>query len=202
MSTEDKKGFFSRFVNNIEDYINNLVTLEVKTIVGDFKVEGEKDEVIKEDNSEFKVMSSEIHLLKGDITSKVSESLIQDKYAWVRDFHAQKEAHGHQIINDNIRAIYSLFELYQKTKGVNVPVSAPENYSSQPQLTQHSAAAYTAQEASFNPVEAVPPPPTFEAAAEVHPEIPDVPADQAIDFEAPADDFNQIADEGDDTPKQ
>ncbi|OHX66285.1 hypothetical protein [Flammeovirga pacifica] len=194
---EEQKGFFSRFVNNIEDYINNLVTLDVKTVVGDFRVEGEKNEVIKKENSEFKVMSSEIHLLKGDITSKVSEELIQDKYAWVRDFHAQKEAHGHKIINDNIKAIYSLFELYQKTKGVDVP-NVASNVFTQPQIAS-STAAYTASEAAFNPMEAVVAPPTLEAPATSHPEIADVPAEEAIDFEAPADDFNQIAEEGDDS---
>lgn len=204
MSDQENAGFFSNFVNNIEEYINNLVTLDIKTVVGDFHVVGEKDEIIKKEGTDFKVMNSKIHLLKGDVTSYVSNDLIQDRYAWVRDFHAQKEQHGHAIINDNIRAIYSLFELYAKTKGVDVP-AADSFYSTAantPAISQHEAQPalnYDAGAVAFDPSQTASEATDFEAAAfdptATASEVPiaDAPALDAppldtppIDYDAPA----------------
>lgn len=200
MSDQENAGFFSNFVNNIEEYINNLVTLDIKTIVGDFHVVGEKDEIVKKEGTDYKIMNSQVHLLKGDVTSYVSNDLIQDRYAWVRDFHAQKEQHGHAIINDNIRAIYSLFELYAKTKGVDVP-PADSFYSTAantPAISQNEAQPalnYNPAEVAFDPSQAAAAPADFEAAAfdpsaaavEETP-IADTPALEVppIDYDAPA----------------
>ncbi|AZQ61285.1 hypothetical protein EI427_03320 [Flammeovirga pectinis] len=189
MSDQDKTGFFANFVNNIEDYINNLVTLEIKTVVGDFKLEGDDNKVVPKGKSDFKIMNSEIHLLKGDITSYVSNDLIQDRYAWVRDYHAQKEAHGHKIIGDNIKAVYSLFELYNQTKSVEVPensnfsTAAVGTTSAQPVLNSpesfdptvvagETSTAETFENTAFDP---------SATAAKVDTEAP------AIDFDSPAD---------------
>ncbi|GAA4828036.1 hypothetical protein [Algivirga pacifica] len=103
------------FIENIEEHISNLINLEVKTIVSDYKVEGEST-IVRKEAADEKVISSSINLLQGDVTTHVSESLIQDKYTWLREFHSRKEEQGHMIVENNIRAIYSLFELYTKTK--------------------------------------------------------------------------------------
>ncbi|MBD0402755.1 hypothetical protein [Flammeovirga sp. EKP202] len=202
MSDQENVGFFQNFVNNIEDYINNLVTLDIKTIVGDFHVNGEKDEIVKKEGTDYKVMNSKIHLLKGDVTSYVSNDLVQDRYAWVRDFHAQKEQHGHAIINDNIKAVYSLFELYAKTKGVDVPpadsfyssaASAPQQVL--PTATAQPALSYNPEETAFDPSQTAAAAPDYEAAAfdpastaAAEEPIADAPALDTlpIDYDAPA----------------
>ncbi|WP_281613702.1 hypothetical protein [Flammeovirga sp. SubArs3] len=218
MSDQENQGFFSKFVNNIEDYINNLVTLDIKTVIGEYRVEGEKDEIIKKENTDFKLMNSQIHLLKGDITTHISNDLLQDKYAWVRDFHAQKEQHGHQIINDNIKAIFSLYELYQKTKGVDVP-EVDFSRQNPAQVYGNTAAAQPATYAEipmqFDPTATAAAAPAIEspnsmydydqpaAMDQVAAEMPaeDVEA-EAIDFDAPADDFNSVASEDEENKEE
>lgn len=200
MSDQENVGFFQNFVNNIEDYINNLVTLDIKTIVGDFQVVDDNDTIQKKEGTDVKVMNSKIHLLKGDVTSYVSNDLVQDRYAWVRDFHAQKEQHGHAIINDNIRAVYSLFELYAKTKGMDVP-PANSFYSSavsSPTVGSHitqAALDYNPNETAFDPSQTAAEAPDFEVAAfdpsqtaAAEETVGDAPSLEAssIDYDAPA----------------
>ena len=118
MSYFDDNSAFGAFINNIESHITQLAKLEIKTIVGDFKVDS-FDNVTHKKDGDFKVMSSEINLIQGDMKTYVSNELFQDRYAWLREFHANKEEKGHEIINGNIRAIVSLFELYRQTKGMD-----------------------------------------------------------------------------------
>ncbi len=109
---------FRQFVQNIETSISRLTNLEIKTIIGDYRYESEESVAAKKEG-DFKVMHSKINLIDGDVTTHISNDLVSEKYAWIRDFHAQKELKGHEIINGNIKAIISLFELYHKTKNVN-----------------------------------------------------------------------------------
>ena len=114
-----ESSLFMSFVNNIEEKLSDLVTLEIKTIVGDYRLL-QDETVLPKKNGEFKIMKTKIGLLDGDVTTLMSNDLIQDKYAWLRDFHAGREEKGHEIIHKNIEAIKSLFELFKDTKGLNV----------------------------------------------------------------------------------
>lgn len=115
---EEKSGFVE-FIRNAETRISKLTHLEIKTIVGDYKL-GDKDSITPRAEGDFFMIYSKFNLLEGDVTSYISNELVQDRYAWVREFHARKEEKGHEIIQGNIRAIISLFELYNMTKRMNV----------------------------------------------------------------------------------
>jgi hypothetical protein len=106
---------FKNFLKNIEQTIVKLTTLEIRTVVGDY--------IIAPDNSvqpiaggELKIFETKINLLDGDVTSQISLPLVSPEYDWVREFHARKEEKGHEIINNNIKAIMSLIELYKTAK--------------------------------------------------------------------------------------
>ncbi len=114
---EDTQGGsrFASFIANIETKITNLVTLEIKTIVGDLKFEG-NDKITPKKDGDFLMMHTKIDLIQGDMVSYLSTDLMQDRYAWLREFHARKEEKGHEIIQGNIKALFSLFDLYRSTK--------------------------------------------------------------------------------------
>ncbi len=111
---------FMRFVNNIEQTLSDLTTLEIKTIIGEYRVDTEANVTPVDREGDFKVIKSELNLLQGDITTYISSELVGDKYIWIRDFHARKEEKGHQIVRDNIGAIKALFELFRETKRLEV----------------------------------------------------------------------------------
>lgn len=113
---EKKSNRFSDFLGNIEEKIANLTTLEIKTVVGDFDVDEEAN-IAPRAGSDFKLLNSRIDLIDGDMTTFLSNELVYEKYQWLRDFHASKEERGHQMITDNIRALFSLMDLYKSMKG-------------------------------------------------------------------------------------
>jgi hypothetical protein len=118
LENERHKSTFAEFVAKIEDRITNLTTLDIKTVVGEFGYDSDK-KVTHRNESDFKIMSSEIKLIEGDVTTKISTELMEDKYDWLRRFHAEKEEKGHEIVKGNIEAILSLFKLYRETKDLN-----------------------------------------------------------------------------------
>ncbi len=107
---------FQDFIKNIGEKISNLTTLEIKTIIGDYVVDA-NDRVAPRADAEFKVIFSKIDLIDGDMTTHLSTEMLNDRYEWLREFHARKEARGHEIINDNINAVKSLIELYKSQAG-------------------------------------------------------------------------------------
>jgi hypothetical protein len=124
INEEENQSTFKNFIRNIEERISALTTLEIKTIIGDYKV-NENEQIEQLEGEEQMIMYSKIKLLEGDITAHISNELVQDRYAWVRDFHAQKEEHGHLIIESNIRAIGSLYELYRQSRQMKATMNQP-----------------------------------------------------------------------------
>ncbi|TAF33634.1 MAG: hypothetical protein EAZ57_05240 [Cytophagales bacterium] len=112
----ENQNRFQDFIKNIGEKISNLTTLEIKTIVGDYVVDG-KDQVAPRSDAEFKVIFSKIDLIDGDMTTHFSTEMLNDRYEWLRNFHASKEARGHEIIAENINAVKSLIELYKSQAG-------------------------------------------------------------------------------------
>jgi len=119
MAENENTSRFYDFVRNIETTISKLATLEIKTIVGDYSVDADENIQVKKDG-EFRILQSKINLIQGDMVTNISNELVTDKYAWLRDFHARKEERGHETIDNNIKAIMALFELYRQTKSVNL----------------------------------------------------------------------------------
>ncbi|MEH0154539.1 hypothetical protein V6R21_10370 [Limibacter armeniacum] len=139
MSEQKEQNLFSDFLNNIEKHISNLVNLEVKTIVSDYEVDG--NNVTRKEEADVKVISSSMNLIQGDVTTHVSEGLIDDKYTWLREFHSRKEEQGHMIIEGNVKALYSLFELYQNAQNLkeNKPITAQKQDSNSPYWPSYDA---------------------------------------------------------------
>ncbi|MCS7004424.1 MAG: hypothetical protein NZM38_03760 [Cytophagales bacterium] len=117
MATDKDSTMFATFIRNIEQKISELTVLDIKTVVGDFNYTPDgKVEILK--TGDFKLIQSRFNLIGGDVTTFISNELITDKYAWLRDFHARKEERGHEIVQGNIRAIIALYDLYRQTKGL------------------------------------------------------------------------------------
>ena len=114
----------SDFIQKVIDGAHNLVTLEIKTIVGGFSVDGTK--ITRADGA--KEILSRIGLLQGDITTAFSEEFLAPPYAAIRDFHQKREDQGNQIIKDNIARLGEIIELVvharnSKSGGGGGPVS-------------------------------------------------------------------------------
>lgn len=118
MFEEKEESIFADFIAKIEDRISRLTTLDIKTVVGDYKY-GMNEEVEPKPDTEYKVMTSKINLIGGDITTNISNELMDDKFKWLLDFHARKEEKGHEIVQGNIQAILSLYKLYKETRDLN-----------------------------------------------------------------------------------
>lgn len=122
MEKNNRRSLFANFVNNVEEKLSDLVTLEIKTIVGDYRVTQDEQIYIRQEG-DFKIIKSTIGLLDGEITTLMSNDLIDERFDWLRDFHAQREEKGHEIIARNIEAIRSLFQLFRETKKLNAEKS-------------------------------------------------------------------------------
>jgi hypothetical protein len=113
-SGSENSGGFGGMMKKIESTVTNLINLEIKTIVGEFDVYG-FDDVRPKAGEKFNVIMSRINLLDGDITTHISSELLFEKYEWLRQYHAEKESRGNEIIQGNIKAVMALIELVQKS---------------------------------------------------------------------------------------
>lgn len=110
----------NELIVKIKSAIENLVTLEIVTAVGDVKFQpksdNEKDKIIAtiDYNSAPKAILTKIDLLQGDIQTVLHEDFVTGNYSGLRDFHAAREAEGHAIIKENLAALEQLFQLAKK----------------------------------------------------------------------------------------
>ncbi|MCS7020116.1 MAG: hypothetical protein RMJ87_13965 [Cytophagales bacterium] len=111
---------FSSFLERIKESLSRMTTLDIKTIVGDFKLDSKEN--VQPAGGDYLIMESRINMLMGDITVRMSPELTTSRYDWVREFHKEKEAHGYQVIQNNIATILSLVNMYHQLQG-NQPLS-------------------------------------------------------------------------------
>jgi hypothetical protein len=128
---------FNSFLERIKDSLSRMTTLDIKTIVGDFKLDSKED--VQPAGGEYLILESRINMLMGDITVRMSQELTTSRYDWVRQFHKEKEAHGYQIIQNNIATILSLVNMYQQLQAnqplnINLPMYSGSNLT-QPDAT-------------------------------------------------------------------
>lgn len=106
----------------IKNAMDNLVTLEIVTAVGDVKFQPksdtEKDKIIATIDyaAEPKAILTKIDLLQGDIRTVLHEDFVTGNYTELREFHAAREAEGHKIVEENIAALEKLFQLVKKLR--------------------------------------------------------------------------------------
>lgn len=106
---EDSAAELSLF-DKIRHKLNDLTTLEIKTIVGDHTVdEHGKIQVDTSDHAD--VIFTKIDLLDGDITSGFNPKFLQEPYSAVKEYHAAREQEGKDIIKKNIETLEALLKL-------------------------------------------------------------------------------------------
>ncbi len=106
----------------IKAALSNLVTLEVRTIVGETTLSpnpnnpnGPKTIVAVEGKSD--TIETQINLIQGDITTAMSDKFLTDPiYAPLRKFQEEREKQGHKVVLDNIEALKGLLNLSDKVK--------------------------------------------------------------------------------------
>ncbi len=101
------------FIQDVMNSINHLKTLEIRTVIGKFKW-NDKDKKIEYKEGEVKQILTQVDLLGGDITTLLSDDFLEAPYSQIRDFHAEREKHGHEIIEGNIKALKELMDLFLK----------------------------------------------------------------------------------------
>ena len=97
-------------LDTIKDSVKNLKTLEIRTVVGDFKWDKEQKK-IDYDADKVKVIMTQIDLLEGDITTSFSPDFLQPPYDEIRKYHAEREKEGHAIVQANLKALTELVKL-------------------------------------------------------------------------------------------
>ena len=100
--------------NRIRESIQNLVTLEIVTAVGHvaFKTDdagGRRPDLDYERDP--KVILTQIDLLQGDIKTVYNEEFVTGNYQSLKEFHAQREQQGYEMIQKNMAAIERLLTL-------------------------------------------------------------------------------------------
>jgi hypothetical protein len=101
------------FLDTIIQKIEKLGTLEIRTVIGKFKWDQEKS-AIQYQEGEVKVIMTQINLVGGDITTAFSEDFLKEPYDKIREFHAEREKRGQEIVDGNLKALEALIDLIVK----------------------------------------------------------------------------------------
>lgn len=97
-------------LETVKQSVNNLKTLEIRTVIGNFKWDEDQKKITYEDEK-VKLIMTQIDLLEGDITTSFSEDFLEPPYDEIRKYHADKEKQGHEIIEGNLKALKELVKL-------------------------------------------------------------------------------------------
>jgi hypothetical protein len=118
-------------LEDIKDAMNNLVNLDIRTIVGEVEFDNKGK---MQPNVGSKQIVSRMNLLDGDITTAFSEEFLQAPLDSVRGFHALRERQAMEIVHGNIRALQQMIglidtlerqEKLDKTTASDVPPVQP-----------------------------------------------------------------------------
>ncbi|MCA9744564.1 MAG: hypothetical protein H6695_13355 [Deferribacteres bacterium] len=106
----DSDSKLNSLINTIKEALQNLVTLEIITAVGqvDFNAPNGPDLDTEKDP---KVILTKINLIQGDVKTVYDPEFITGNYRELKDFHKTREEMGHQMIKDNLDALMKLFNL-------------------------------------------------------------------------------------------
>ncbi len=100
-------------IQDVKNSVNNLKTLEIRTVIWKFKWDA-KEKKADQKEGEVKQILTQIDLLKGDITTLLSEDFLEAPYNQIRDFHAEREKRGQEIIEDNYKGIKGIDKLVSR----------------------------------------------------------------------------------------
>lgn len=100
----DKEAFTKRVLEALE----NLVTLKIVTVVGTY------DAKASQPGPGTKMMRTRLNLLDGDRVTEIDPEFASGALAPLRDYHAQMEKQGNDIIKANIETIEKLIGMLAK----------------------------------------------------------------------------------------
>lgn len=110
MATPPKSAFES-FIDKVSQKLKDLTTLTISTVIQDEKFEySHNDNKIveaKTGNTQVDGMVSEIQLVDGDISTKMTRNFL-DNHSDLKDFHQAKEEQGQEIVRKNIELIKTI----------------------------------------------------------------------------------------------
>ncbi len=115
-------GKFEELMKKIEEKINDLTTLEIVTAVGEvkFRTADEGSDGIRaaiNTDKPVKAILTRIDLLDGDIRTVFDEAFVTGEYKALKSFHTEREKQGHDIIEKNLKALQTLYNMAKNLKG-------------------------------------------------------------------------------------
>ncbi len=93
-------------LKRIEDAVDDLTTLEIKTLMGNMVMGSNEDITIPEGES-VKGITSKIDLIDGDITTMINEEFYKN-YPELVQWHQSREAKGNEIVESNILTVVKM----------------------------------------------------------------------------------------------
>lgn len=106
-AAKDGKASLKKFLDNVASKVEALSTLSVKTLVGPLEITDDKESVKFQKGAKISGMISEIDLLSGDITTRMSDNFAAE-YQQLREYHMVKENHGQEIIRKNLEVVKTI----------------------------------------------------------------------------------------------
>jgi len=95
-----------KLLEKIEEKVENLTTLEIKTLMGNLEIT-DKGKVYIPNGNKIKGISSSIDLVGGDITTYISDDFVKN-YPQLVDWHQSREAKGNEIVENNIHTVVNM----------------------------------------------------------------------------------------------
>lgn len=102
----DKEGFVKRILDAAEQ----LVTLEIVTVVGTY------DRKTHQAGANSKMMRTRLNLLDGDRITEVDPDFVTGPLTSLRGYHADAEKQGNDIIKANLETIERMIGLLDKLR--------------------------------------------------------------------------------------
>lgn len=104
-----------QIINKIEDKVNDLTVLDIKTLMGEMVLETEGKRVVAKLKAGQKVqgITSRIDLVDGDITTNITEDFYKS-YPELVQWHQAREVKGNEIIESNISTVISMISQLRK----------------------------------------------------------------------------------------
>lgn len=102
------------FIEKIEHFLNDIASLEITTVVGDFRVVYNKETGKWEPadtGSPLEAMQTRINLFQGDLTSAMHQNFSTGGDSVVRDFHDSQVQKAQGIVDSNVKAFKEIIGL-------------------------------------------------------------------------------------------
>jgi hypothetical protein len=102
---------FHQLRTTIENGIEGLITLQIRTVVGSFTLAPDPtaDKLVPTGTAHY--LETTTDLVGGDITTKIDDWFLVPERKPVLDMHLQREKQGSDIIKGNIEALKELWKL-------------------------------------------------------------------------------------------